>query len=231
MRVQRLLRVVIGVIVLAGLGAGITLRSGVEAAPPGQAGTLTYTDIAPATGMLDANTSEAAYSFDCFAMGLASVVAETTSGDLETEIVVTTALGGAVAQGGLVSSGPNISAAEAFEMHADGTCRVTLRRVGNTSGGYALRLLPGFAYLDKYDRFEGPDDPLQMHWEPYASATLTVATVGPQLQIQVLTDNMLGYAVPTADDATWDDFYIQAEWEILGAPSYAEYGFCAAHER
>jgi hypothetical protein len=223
---QATLRALVGVLICAALiGAGLNLNAPVEAAPPAQGGTLTFTDVAPATGTLDATTAEVQYEFQCVATGLASVVAETTSGDLETEIAVSAVLGGTVAEGGVVRSNPNVSAAEAFEMPADGACRVTLRRVGNTSGGYALRLLPGFAHLDKYDMFDGPDTDTTMTWEPYASDSMTVATVGQRLQIQVFADNLLSYAVPTGDDITWGDFYVQADYEILGNPSYYEYGF------
>ena len=88
-----------------------------------------------------------------------------------------------------------------------------------------MRLLPGYANLTKYETFDTPDDPLQMSWEPYASESMTVATVAQQLQIQVFADNLLGYAVPSGDDLVWDDFYIQAEFQVVGDPSYAEYGF------
>lgn len=224
MKKQRLWQIIAGITLLAGMAVAISSSAGVEAAPPSQGDRLTFTDIAPATGTLDANTPQAIYTFACVGTGLASVVAETTSGDLETTLIVTTAQGAAIAQGSLVSGNPNISAAETFEMPAGGLCQVLVQRVGNTSGGYALRLLPGFATLAKYDRFDDPNDPLQMYWEPFASANVTVTPANQALEIQVLVDNMIGYALPSGANTVWDDFYVQTTFNIQGTPVYAEYG-------
>lgn len=209
---------------IAGI-AGVGTITGVAASPPAQTGVLSITDRAPLSGGLGAATPQTTYQFDCTAGGVASVRVETTSGDLETAITVMDASGGILAQGGRVSAAPNVAVAEAFEMPANERCQVTLARVGDTSGQYAVRLLPGYATLAKYDTFDNPEDPLQMVWEPYASESMTVATIGQRLQIQVFTDNLLGYAIPSGDDVQWGDFYAQAEYEIAGDPSYAEYGF------
>lgn len=216
--------IVAALLAIAGI-AGAGVITGVEASPPAQTGVLSITDGAPVSGVLDATTPQATYEFDCTAGGIASVRAETLSGNLEAAITVMDASGSILAQGGRVSAAPNVAVAEAFEMPANERCQVTLARVGDTSGQYGVRLLPGYAILAKYDTFDNPDDPLQMTWEPYASASMTVATIGQRLQIQVFTDNLLGYAIPSGDDVQWGDFYAQAEYEIVGDPSYAEYGF------
>lgn len=216
--------IVVALLAIAGI-AGAGAITGAEASPPAQTGVLSIADRAPASGVLDAATTQATYQFDCTAGGIASVRVETLSGDLEAAITVMSASGSVLAQGGRVSTAPNVAVAEAFEMPADERCQVTLARVGDTSGQYAVRLLPGYATLAKYDTFDNPEDPLQMVWEPYASESMTVATIGQRLQIQVFTDNLLGYAIPSGDDVQWGDFYAQAEYEIVGDPSYAEYGF------
>lgn len=225
MTIRQSVRGMIAVLVGVALALGAGLPLGVQAAPPAQAGTLSLTDVQPATGTLDASTPEAVYQFECAQGGVASVRAENTTGNLEVAITVRDATGGTLAQGGALGGSPGVSVAEAFEMPSAGLCTVTLARVGDTSGGYAVWLLPGYANLNKLDKFDSPGDPLQMTWEPYASESMTVATVAQQLQIQVFTDNLLGYAVPSGEDLAWEDFYVQAEFEILGAPSYAEYGF------
>lgn len=225
MVIRQQMRFVVGMLLLVTLVFGTGIATSVEAAPPQQAGDLAFTDTEPAVGMLDAATPEATYQFVCSSGGVASVRAETTSGDLEIAILVQTLAGATLAKGGATSAGSNVAVAEAFEMESNERCLVTLSRVGNTSGQYAVRLLPGYANLAKYDTFDTPDAPLQMTWEPYASESMTVATVAQQLQIQVFTDNLLGYAVPSGDDLVWDDFYIQADFQVIGDPSYAEYGF------
>ncbi len=223
MTIRQSVRGVIAVLILAGLALGAGLPVGVEAAPPAQAGTLSLIDVQPATGTLDAATPEVVYPFECAQGGIASVRAETTSGSLEAAITVRGVTGEVLAQGGVMGNG--VSVVEGFEMPAAGPCTVTLARVGETSGEYVVWLLPGYATLNKRDTFDTPGDPLQMTWEPYASESMTVATIGQQLQIQVFTDNLLGYAVPSGDDLSWEDFYIQAAFQIVGTPSYAEYGF------
>lgn len=225
MFIRHSVRSVVGIALLVAMVGGIGGLSDVGASPSLQAGTLTITDFEPSSGVLDASTPEVTYQFICSSGGVASVHAETTSGDLEVAILVHTLAGSTLAKGGVVSTNPNVSVAEAFEMQSNERCMVTLSRVGNTTGQYAVRLLPGYAQLDKYDTFDAPDAPLQMAWDPYASTSMTVATVAQQLQIQVFTDNLLGYALPSVDDFAWDDFYIQADFEVVGDPSYAEYGF------
>lgn len=222
-------RIMMGLLALLLVGmllAGwVNLPQPAQAAPLAQGGMLSFTDPLPASGTLDSATPQVTYSFACTETGVASVAAETTAGDLEIEILVQAPGGRLLAQGGVLSRNPNRSVAEAFEMPLDGTCTVTLRRLGATAGSYEVRLLPGFAQLDKLDFFDGSESPLAMYWEPYASDSMTVARVGQRLQIQVFTDNLLGYAVPTGDDLKWTDLYIQADFEIVGSPSYAEYGF------
>ncbi len=209
------------VIALAG-GHGVIPAA--QAAPPVQGGTLSVTDPRPATGTLDAAIPEVTYRFECASGGVASVRVEATSGDLAIDITVQGADGRTIAQGDNVSSAPNVSLVEAFEVPADGTCGVTLARAGNTSGAYEVWLLPGYAELVTLDSFDDPDSPLQLTWEPYASDSMTVATIAQQLQIQVFADNLLGYAMP---DEPFDavDYYVQADFAIQGQPSYAEYGF------
>ncbi len=193
-----------------------------QAAPPMQ-GRLSFDDAAAMSGTLNDASPTANWSFDCLAEGIGSVVVTTTSGDLAVDVAVMDAAGNAFAGGSVVSSDPNVTAAEAFTMPSTGVCWVQISRSGGTSGGYDVRLLPGFARLEVWDAFDNSGK-LGLSWSPYASDTLAVDVVNQQLQVQVLTDNLLGYAIPD-DDVSWKDFYVQADVSIEDSPSYAEYGF------
>ncbi len=194
------------------------------AAPPTQ-GLLTFGDPTPTEGALNDTTPEVVYAFDCFQGNPGSVVARTTDGDLRINLTVQDGSGQTIGQGS--EARPGVSVVSLFQPTTDGLCTLTLAREGNTSGQYTLRLLPGYDKLDVFDRFDvGESGNLGLLWEPYASQNMTVNIVNKQLQIQVLTENLQAYAVPTVEDGrTWSDFYIQADFTIDGDPSYYEYGF------
>jgi hypothetical protein len=211
-------------VVLTVTGAFMGYPARVQAAPPAQ-GALSFDDANPTTGTLDNTTPQVSYTFQCLQGMVGSVQVKTSSGDLETAITVYAADGQPLASGSGVSSDPNVSVAEAFIIPADGQCRVDLSRQGSTSGRYEARLLPGYANLDRWDTFDGSNGPLGLNWgKPYASSTLETAVVNQQLQIKVKTENLLGYATPDVN-ATWSDFYMQADFTIEDSPTYYEYGF------
>ncbi len=219
-------QVVAGVLVVTALIGAAAAPGRAAAAPPAQGGRLSFDDTSPTPGTLDAATPQVSYTFACFQDGIGSVAVHTTSGDLAVDITVIDPSSRPFASGRVVSTNPNIAAAEAFVMPADGQCAVTLARSGSTSGAYEIRLLPGYAGLDVWDTFDNnPNDPLQLTWAPYKSDTMQVNTVNGQLRMDVTTDNLLGYAEPTADALNWSDYYIQADFTILDSPSYFEYGF------
>lgn len=195
-----------------------------RAAPPAQPA-LSFDDPAPQSGRLDASVPQISYAFECYAGGVGSLIVQTTSGDLLVEAVLQDAAGAAFARGTVVQGAPGVTVAEAFTMPADGACRVTLSRRGDTAGTFTVRLLPGFAQLTKWDTFAPVTDDLHMEWEPYASQNMTVTTFREQLRIEVMTDNLLAYALPAGDDLIWTDSYIQADFVIQNTPSYFEYGF------
>ncbi len=213
-----------GLVMMAVVAVALGVMSDAQAAPPAQM-LLSFDDDAPTRGRLDAGTSEALYEFECVEGGIGSVIVTTTSGDLEIRLDVLNAVLQTIGRGATVSESPFVAVAEAFEMPADGLCVVRLRRVGGTSGTYDVRLLPGFAQLHKWDTFSGMVDDLHMTWEPYASNNMTVTMRNEQLRLEVLTDNLLAYAMPSGDDVVWSDSYIQADFTIDGSPSYFEYGF------
>ena len=195
-----------------------------SAAPPTQPA-LSFDDPLPQTGRLDATTSQVSYAFECRAQGIGSLVVQTISGDLVADAVLQDPTGAVFARGTVVQGAPSVTVAEAFTMPADGNCLATLSRRGDTAGSYSVRLLPGFAQLTKWDTFGPVMDDLHMEWEPYASQNMTVTTFQERLRIEVMTDNLLAYAVPSGEDLIWTDSYIQADFSIQGAPSYFEYGF------
>ncbi|MBI5958925.1 MAG: hypothetical protein HY866_09335, partial [Chloroflexi bacterium] len=213
-------RTVRGIIAAVLCVAALGIIPTAQAAPPAQ-GTLAFDDEQPLTGSLGAGVDQALFTFACRQTGVGSVHVVTTSGDLEVQIAVLDPANQPFATGGKVSSDPNVSTAEAFVSAVDGECAVQLSRVGQTQGDYAIRLLPGYAQLDKWDTFNGSTDGLNMYWEPYASDTLQVDTLNQQLLVNVTTENMLGYAVPDGENLIWSDLYIQADIQIEGAPSYA----------
>ena len=147
----------------------------------------------------------------------------TTSGDLRVDITVQDGAGATLGQGGVVR--PNFSVLALFEPTSDGLCTLTLSREGNTAGEYSLRLLPGYDKLDVFDRFDGGE--MGVEWPPYTSdAEISGIIEQQQMKLQVMTDNWLAYTVTTAaDERTWSDFYIQADFAIQDTPSYYEYGF------
>jgi len=195
-----------------------------QAAPPAQ-GVLSFDDPNPVTGTLDDSSPQVSYTFACVEGTVGSVQVTTTSGDLETNIAVYAANGQPLTSGGLASSNPNVSVAEAFTVPGGGQCRVDLSRQGSTSGSYQVRLLPGYAKLDRWDTFDGSSGALGLDWgDPYTSDTLETLVVNQQLQIRVKTENLLGYATPV-DEVSWSDFYAQADFTIEDTPTYYEYGF------
>lgn len=218
-------RVVASIAMLAVLmigGVALSPRA-VQAAPSVQL-SLSFDDSAPLSGQLDAATPQVEYSFECLATGIGSLVVQTTSGDLVVDAAVRDAQGSPFAYGTVVPGTPSVTVSEGFTMPADGPCTVTLTRQDNTAGTYDVRLLPGYAGLTKWDTFGPSMDSLHMEWEPYASANMTVTTFGEQLRIEVMKGNFIALALPTGDDLLWGDSYIQADFTIVGAPSYFEYG-------
>ena len=209
------------VIALAMLLAPLPLAQATPLAQPG----LSFDDPIPQTGQLDATTSQVSYAFECRAEGIGSLVVQTTSGDLVVDAVLQDSTGAEFARGTVVQGAPSVTVAEAFTMPADGNCLATLSRRGDTAGSYSVRLLPGFAQLTAWDTFGPVTDDLHLEWEPYASQNMTVTTFREQLRIEVMTDNLLAYALPSGEDLIWSDSYIQADFSIQGAPSYFEYGF------
>lgn len=212
------------ILLVAGIVLGaVSLPSAAKAAPPSQ-GRLSFDDETGMTGTLDNNTPKATYSFDCVENGVGSVRVETTSGDLSTSVNVLDASGAALAAGVQVSTNPDVSVAEAFTMPSAGTCSVELTRAGSTSGGYTVRLLPGFAQLDKWDKFDGSSGPLALNWAESNDTDYTAALVNQELQIKVMKASLIVHKI--AEDAVdMNDFYAQADVTVEGNPSYAEYGF------
>ncbi len=198
--------------------------SPVRAAPLAQP-VLSFDDPVPQTGGLDASTPQVSYAFRCTDGGVGSLVVQTTIGDLVVDATIQDATGSVLAWGTVVQGTPSVTVAEAFTMPADGDCLVTLSRRGDTAGKYSVRLLPGFAQLTVWDTFAPVADGLHLEWEPYASQNMTVTTFQQSLRIEVMTDNLLAYAIPSGEDLVWADSYIQADFSIQGAPSYFEYGF------
>ncbi len=198
--------------------------SPVQATPLAQP-VLSFDDPVPQTGVLDAGTPQVSYAFRCTDGGVGSLVAQTTAGDLIVDATIQDATGSVFARGTVVQGTPSVTVAEAFTMPADGDCLVTLSRRGDTTGKYSVRLLPGFAQLTVWDTFAPVADGLHLEWEPYASQNMTVTTYQQSLRIEVMTDNLLAYAIPSGEDLIWTDSYIQADFSIQGAPSYFEYGF------
>ncbi len=216
-------RLITLLMVLAALAGVAHTASPVQAAPHAQQ-KLQFDARDPAIGSLDDRVTTVTYGFDCVEGGVGSVTAETSSGDLAVDMAVMDASGATFATGTLASRDPNVTVAEAFDMPSDGLCTVKLTRTGSTSGDYALRLLHGFAQLDVWDAFDGSNNPLSLTWTPYASDNMTVAPRNQELRIEVTTDNLFAYAIPD-ETLTWSDVYVQADFTIDGAPSYAEYGF------
>ncbi len=218
------------VIVLALLSLPVLMAApGVLAAAPLAAPlqqTLLFDQEYPLSIALDDGTPQLSFTFPCAENTVASVHVETISGDLAVEASIAAPDGALFAAGTQVSSDPNVTAAEAFIAPATGTCVLTLNRVGATAGRAELRLLSGYARLNKWDTFDGVKSPLRMSWEPYSSDNMDVRVSPDQeLVVHVIAENLLAYAVPVSEGVTWDDFYIEADFVIDGAPTYFEYGF------
>ncbi len=216
-------RLFAGVILAALLALGLpTLTHHSYAAPTAQ-GVLTFGDPTPITGALNDAAPEVLYAFDCFRGNPGSVVVRVTSGNLRVNLSVQDGTGAILKQGGMVR--PDVAVLALFEPTGDGLCTLTLSREGNTAGEYTLRLLPGYDRLDVFDRFDGGD--MGLEWPPYTSdAEISGIIEQGQMKLQIMTDNWLAYTVPNAaEERTWSDFYIQADFTIEGSPSYYEYGF------
>jgi hypothetical protein len=188
--------------------------------------TLPFDSEFPITITLDGTTPVQRFNFQCTRSKVASVFVKTVSGDLVVAASLLDANGSAFAEGSQVSSGPNITIAEAFIIPAGGNCELKLSRSGNTSGSAQLRLLSGYAHLARRDDFDTTPDPLHMIWTDFTNLDMDVRTVPEQLlRLQIYYDNVLAYITPDDPDLNLNDLYVQADFTIDGAPTYFEYGF------
>ena len=149
----------IGLLVVMGIGGPGLLPRPAEAAPLAQYA-FSFDDPAGLSGQLDAATPQVAYSFECIATGIGSLVVQTTVGDLVVDAVLQDAQGSPFAYGTAVPGMIGLTVSEGFTMPADGPCSVILSRQGNTAGTFNVRLLPGYANLTKWDTFSPGTDSL-----------------------------------------------------------------------
>jgi len=216
-----------GVLALALTVAPGIVTPGIVAAAPDaqdQMGVISFDDPVGVSGALDTSSTAHQYTFQCAEQGMGSLVAQSTSGDLRTELIVALADGAWSVAGAEVAGAPGVSAAEAFIMPADGRCVATVSRVGETAGSYTLNLWHGFGSLAVLDPFDGVEGPPALVWEDYTSDTMRVQLGPGRLEVTILSENLFGYHLPEGDPPTGPDFYIQVDAQIEDTPSYFEYG-------
>lgn len=214
--------IVVWLLVCAGVGL-VLVSPAAEAAPSFQGGTISFDDPLPSGGTLDATVPEAVYTFKCFEDMTASVLVETTSGDLLVDFDVVDAAGAPLATGAVVSENPNTTVAEAFQPPADGSCQVRLTRSGSTTGTYTIRLLRGFARLAKQDSFDNDGSDLSLTWASSTGDDMIVDVTNSALSISILTDNLFGWVEPD-ENPGYSDLFMQVNMSVEGTPSYFQYG-------
>lgn len=200
---------------------GAILIPGAGAAPAAQ-GVLAW-NAAPVTGALDAATPRALYMFPCEANYPGSVVVETTSGNLVTQVTVVGP--GFVPLGtGQQVAGTQGTVLEAFLPADRGTCQAEISAVNNTSGQYAVSLRSGYGTVRGFNTFDQASEPAGFQWVPFQTDNVIGDLVNNAVQISVITQNMFGYFATDDPIETATNAFMQADVAIQGQPSYVEYG-------
>jgi hypothetical protein len=204
---------------LACLAAGILLAGSYSPARAQDDRVLTLFE--PARGRLDDQTPLEEWTFDGSADQVISLLAVTTSGDLDPVLELIGPDGARVAQNDDLDSLVRDAGIEAFTLPQAGTYTVRvmryLRENGETSGEYRLTLTSGFALLTRRDTYEAPETTwLAVGDEP---ATL----MDGQLRLRVSTADTTTLAMPSDADPV-QDLYLEASARVFGTPSYAEAG-------
>lgn len=177
----------------------------------------------PMTGTLDASVPEMTYVFEVQPGYIFSLVAWTRFGDLAPEMTLTGPGGQPVATGVPPEPGLNSRVIDAVT-GSDGTYTLTIERSGDTAGEFRLLLLPGYSVLDKWDDFQSFDQTLSLNWEPMLDIDSIADVSNGALNMQVMATGTFSYILPS-DNVSWSDVYVEAEVQIEGSPSYAQYGF------
>lgn len=175
----------------------------------------------PAFGTLDADNTAVTYNFLMNEAMPFSVWAWNESGDLVKDLAIIDPSGQPLATGTIYGSDDGMTAAETLLAPSDGIYSLTLSRVSG-SGEYGIVLLPGYGVLDVYDLFDG-DENLSLTWVDFDTGNVRGKLLNEQLQMTIMTDNMLGYMVPE-EDLAYSDLYIESDIQISGSPTYYEYG-------
>ncbi|NDJ76676.1 MAG: hypothetical protein GYB65_10490 [Chloroflexi bacterium] len=181
----------------------------------------------PVEGELGPGAQQVVYTMSLHQNAVFSLVAWPTSGDLALELSISDPLGQMLANSPMLDSGTAVEAARAPE---SGTYRVTLRAAGSTSGSYRVLLLPGYAHLDRWERFSEGASPLEMTWGAVENTTAYSRVSEGVMQMDVFEGDTISYIGPEAY-RPWSDMYIEADVAIVGSPSYFEYGFLLRVDR
>jgi hypothetical protein len=192
----------------------------IQAAPDAQASDEQVQLLDFVTGTLDPATPALSYTLQLVHDMVFSIVVSQQSGTLIPELEVIDPGGTPIYTGTPLTSDGSVKVLEAAYAPLDGLYTVRVLRSGDTSGEFAMTLLPGYSSLDRYEDFEaGTSDDFALTWEPYMSENVIGEVNTGAMQIQVLTDDLVGYMAPE-DDLIWTDMYIEAQIEILESPSY-----------
>ncbi len=219
MTINRWVQGVVTFAVIAILAA--TIVPGAAAAPPAQ-GTLEWDAVEPVTGSLDARTPSALYMFPCTENFPGSLVVETTSGNLAAELTVVGP--GFQPLGTSQPAGDSAVMLETFMPASTGICQAEVRRTGDTSGNYAIKLRSGYGTLKVLNTFDQTVEPLGLEWKAFETNNVKGDLVPGAVQVTVKTANMFGYFVAEDPLEETTEFFMQADVAIQNNPSYAEYG-------
>lgn len=178
--------------------------------------------FAPVQGRIDDTIPAEDWTFDGFAGQVISLLAVTTSGDLDPVIQVIGPDGVIAGRNDDLDSLVTDAGLEAFALPLDGAYTVRVSRYqgaeGVTAGGYDLTLTPGFAHLARQDTFTQAGTDLS--WvrpdgQPVPQAQGRLQMRPPQGGTE--------YAFPPEPES-FGDFYLQASARLFGSTGYAEFG-------
>lgn len=172
-------------------------------------------------GTLDDDTPVMEYTFSGTAGQVISLVAVTTSGDLDPVLQLISPTGVVAAENDDLDSLVRDAGLEAFALPETGPYTVRVQRYesqsGTTSGEYDLTLTPGFAQVEWREAF----DPGAASWVTPGGEALPLSGGGLRLRVTEPESSVQAFQ-PEPDD--YQNVYVQADVELFGIIPYAEFG-------
>ncbi|NPV66989.1 MAG: hypothetical protein HPY64_07580 [Anaerolineae bacterium] len=206
------------------LALGLTLWSGPAVIRAQDDGLPAIRLMQTVFGTLDDETPELRWQFEARAGDRIAAVVQAMDGDLDAVLQVLDAGGRLLAEHDDIAFPDRLDAAlEDVAIPGDGSYTLRVGRYryaqGQTSGSFALTLLPAFADPLLWETFDGA-----RQW-PTSNPDLMEATqTDGRLSVIVRTANTLGWVAPQDGPIVPSRAYVQVEARVTNEPDYWEYG-------